>query len=147
MKIFSGTKLGVIVMLATTAGIAQAGPTVTVTFKNNGNATADYDVVGSSAHSYAEANPKPEPSVGAGKSDVYHVRGGQSPDVTTAIFQYKIGTKVCKFRTSYLKIPGRNGIVPKWKKSDEATGGARCEARITSANAATHDWAVEFTMR
>lgn len=129
------------------AGIAQAGPEVTITFKNAGNMEAVYDVVGSSAFSYAEANPKPGRRVKPGESDVYHVKGRQSPDVTSVVFQYTMGPKICKFKTSYLHLPGRSGKAPKWDKSAQASGGARCDVNVTSANMATHDWAVEFTMR
>jgi len=137
---------GGVVALAV-AGYAQAGPEVTITFKNNSDSKSTYDVVGSSAYSYAEANPKPMPEVQAHESDVYRVRGAQSPDVTTVVFQYKMGAKTCKFKTSYIKFPSRSGTVPKWNKSEQSSGGARCEARITGTDFATHDWAVEFSMK
>ncbi|MEQ7919675.1 hypothetical protein ABQX22_10820 [Xanthomonas sp. WHRI 1810A] len=129
-----------------TVGVAQAGPEVQVVFKNNGASDAIYDVTGSSAYSYSEAQPKPKGEVKAGESDNYKVTGSLSPDVTTVVFQYKSGGKVCKFKTSYLKLPGR-GVAPKWNKSADASGGARCDVRVTSTNPATHAWAVEFTMR
>ncbi|WP_426142328.1 hypothetical protein [Pseudomonas sp. DWP3-1-2] len=140
-------KVAIATALLTGAGIAQAGPEVTITFKNTGNMEAVYDVVGSSAFSYAEANPKPDPGVKSGELDVYRVKGSQSPDVTSVVFQYTMGPKICKFKTSYLNLPGRSGKAPKWNKSAQASGGARCDVNITSANMATHDWAVEFTMR
>ncbi|WP_341522336.1 hypothetical protein AABC73_02610 [Pseudomonas sp. G.S.17] len=135
------------VVALTMAGYAQAGPEVTITFKNNGTAAASYDVVGSSAYSYAEARPKPKAEINPGESDVYGVKGAQSPDVATVVFQYKMGAKICKFKTSYVKLPSRSGTVPKWNKSEQSLGGARCEARITGTNFATHDWTVEFSMK
>ncbi|WP_268799218.1 hypothetical protein [Pseudomonas huanghezhanensis] len=126
--------------------MAQAGPPVQIVFNNKGNMDAVYDVARSSAYSYSEAKPKPLPKVNAGAFDTYSVAGSLSPDVTTASFQYRMGSKVCKFKTSYVKLPGR-GVPPKWNKSAEASGGARCDVKVTSANVATHAWAVEFTMR
>jgi hypothetical protein len=140
-------KVGVAAVAFAMGGYAQAGPEVTITFKNNSDTNAAYDVVGSSAYSYAEANPKPKPDVLARQSDVYRAKGAQSPDVTTVVFQYKMGAKICKFKTSYVKLPSRGGTVPKWNKSEQSLGGARCEARITGTNFATHDWAVEFSMK
>ncbi len=136
--------MAVCVLMA--AGLVQAGPEVQITFKNNGGSEAVYDPLGSSAYSYGEANPKPAATVRSGESSVSKVRGSLSSDVTSVIFQYKIGSKTCKFKTSYLKLPGL-GAVPKWNKSADASGGARCGIRITSTNVATHAWAVEFTMR
>lgn len=135
-----------VVSALSTVGVAQAGPEVQITFKNNSVSEAVYDTLGSSAYSYGEASPKPAATVRGGESNVSKVRGGLSVDVTSVVFQYRIGTKTCKFKTSYLKLPGR-GVPPKWTKSSEPGGGARCDARITATNAATHAWAVEFTMR
>lgn len=132
--------------LVMVSGLVQAGPEVTVTFKNDSDFEAEYDVVGSSAYSYGEANPKPPVKVGLRDSKVFKFKGVQSPDVTTVSFQYRIGSKTCKFKTSYLKLPGRNGG-PKWNKSAVAGGDARCEAQVTSTSFSNHDWAVEFTMR
>ena len=132
--------------LVVASGVAQAGPEVTVVFKNDSDLKAEYDVVGSSAYSYAEANPKPADEVPSRTSSLSRFKGVQSPDVTTVVFQYRIGSKTCKFKTSYLKLPGRNGG-PKWNKSAVAGGDARCEAKVTSTSFANHDWAVEFTMR
>jgi hypothetical protein len=140
-------KVGVAAVAFAMGGYAQAGPEVTITFKNNGTAAASYDVVGSSAYSYAEARPKPKAEINPGESDIYGVKGAQSPDVTTVVFQYKMGAKTCKFKTSYIKLPSRSGTVPKWNKSEQSLGGARCEARITGTNFATHDWTVEFSMK
>lgn len=129
------------------AGAVRAGPEVTITFKNNSNSLAVYDVVGSSAYSYAEADPKPSEEVVAGGLDTFRVKGAQSPDVTTTSFQYSIGTKVCKFKTSYVKIPAGRVARPDWRKSAESFGGARCDVTVTSTNAQSHDWSVEYTMR
>lgn len=128
-------------------GVVHAGPEVIITFKNNSGSLAVYDVIGSSAYSYAEANPKPAEKVTAGGTDTFKVRGAQSPDVTTTVFEYRIGTKTCKFKTSYVKVPSGRVKSPVWRKSADALGGARCDARIVSTNARSHDWAVEYTMR
>lgn len=126
---------------------AQAGPTVNITFKNNGSSIAEYDVIGSSAYSYSEANPKPPEGVAPGTSSRFAVLGRLSPDVTTAIFQYRMGTKFCRFQTSYVKLPGRGGAAPKWTKSAKAEGGAWCDIRVVSTDMRTHNWSVEFIMR
>ncbi|MCI8208363.1 hypothetical protein AUC61_02340 [Pseudomonas sp. S25] len=131
--------------IAAVSGVALAGPEATVTFKNNSDQTAIYDPVSISAYTYAHADPKPPARVGPRSSKVFKVKG-PTPDVTPVIFQYKIGGKSCRFKTSYLKLPGRNGA-PRWNKSVEETGGARCEVRITAVNQSNHNWAVEFTMR
>lgn len=132
--------------LLVAVGAAWAGPPVQITFKNNSDQDAVYDPIGSSAVSYAAASPKPAETVRGGESFVFNVTGGPSPDITSAIFQYKIESKICKFKTAYQKLPGRAGV-PKWTKSDEPSGGARCNARIVTTSASTHAWAVEFTMR
>jgi hypothetical protein len=147
MKVPNSLFCGVAIMSLAAVGVAQAGPQVKITFKNNGSSDAIYDVRGSSAYSYAEANPKPEPRVSMGESSVFYVRGAQSADVTTVVFQYRMGAKTCKFKTSYLKLPSRGGTLPKWGKSAEPGGGARCDVRVTSADMSSHDWTVEFTMR
>lgn len=131
--------------IAATSGVALAGPEAAVTFKNNSDQTATYDSVSISAYTYAHANPKPPELVEPGFSKLFRVKG-PTPDVTSVIFQYKIGRKVCRFKTSYLKLPGRNGA-PRWNKSVEETGGARCDVKITAVNQSNHNWAVEFTMR
>jgi len=129
------------------AGAVQAGPQVKITFKNNAAMGAVYDIAGSSAYSYAEAVPKPMLNIRAGETNSYSVKGGLSADVTSAVFQYRMGNKVCKFKTSYVKLPGRSGGVPRWNKSAEPGGGARCDIRITSTDVRTHDWSVDFIMR
>ena len=144
MKLISALALASL-SVAATSGVALAGPEAAVTFKNNSDQTATYDPVSISAYTYAHANPKPPELVEPGSSRLFRVKG-PTPDVTPVIFQYKIGRKVCRFKTSYLKLPGRNGA-PRWNKSVEQTGGARCEVRITAVNYSNHDWAAEFTMR
>lgn len=147
MKCIKLSSMGAVVFGLTTVGVAQAGPQVTITLKNNGNVAAVYDVVGSSALSYADASPKPLPKVNAGNANIYSVKGKLSPDFTTAFFQYRMGAKVCKFKTSYMKARGRSGAVPKWYKTSEPSGGARCDVRVTSTDTRSHDWSVVFTMR
>ncbi|MFK7701005.1 hypothetical protein [Pseudomonas caspiana] len=144
MKLISALALASL-SVAATSGVALAGPEAAVTFKNNSDFDADYDPVSISAYTYAHADPKPPARVGTRSSTVFKVKG-PTADVTSVIFQYKIGRKVCRFKTSYLKLPGRNGA-PKWNKSVEESGGARCEVKITAVNYSNHDWAAEFTMR
>lgn len=126
--------------------VTYAGPEVEVTFRNKGGVEAVYDVHGSSAYSYGEANPKPAAVVKAGDFNVSKVKGSLSPDATSVTLQYRVGSKACKFKTAYIKLPGR-GVAPKWSKSATSIGGARCDVRITSVDMASHAWAVEFTMR
>jgi hypothetical protein len=131
--------------IAATSGVALAGPEATVTFKNNSDQAAIYDPVSISAYTYAHANPKPPDNVAALSTDFFRVQS-PIPDLTQVIFQYKIGRKVCRFKTSYVKLPGLNGR-PKWNKSVEESGGARCDVKVTAINYSNHNWAVEFTMR
>lgn len=131
--------------IAVATGAAHAGPEASITFKNNSASAAVYNPVSISAFTYAHANPKPPAEVSAGAADFFKVRG-PTPDLTSVIFQYKIGNKVCKFKTSYFKLPGANGT-PRWNKSAEAVGGARCDVKVTAVNYSNHNWAVEFTMR
>lgn len=144
MKLLSVLALASLSVAATT-GVAFAGPEASIIFKNNSDIRADYDSVSISAFTYAHSNPKPPLNVPAGSTGFFRVRG-PTPDVTPVIFQYKIGRKVCRFKTSYLKLPGRNGV-PRWKKSVEESGGARCDVKITAINQSNHNWAVEFTMK
>lgn len=131
-------------LVAATTGAAFAGPEVTITLKNNSGGTAEYDVVGSNPYTYGQADPKPPVRIGAGATEFFKIKG-HTPDVTVAIFQYKMGDKVCRFKTSYIKLPGRSGG-PKWTKSADATGGARCEVKVTALSQSTHNWSVLFTM-
>lgn len=143
MKVVSMMKLGLLA-LAINVTVAQAGPKVGVTFKNLSSEEASYHAVGpNGALTHVSAEPKPKPEVKAGEVSFYKVSGPLSPDVTTADVEYRIGRKVCKFRTAYVKATR----VPQWTKSAVEQYGARCDARITSVNHATHEWTVEFTMR
>lgn len=128
-----------------TTGVALAGPEAAITFKNNSDSAAECSPVSISAYTYAHANPKPPERVDSRSTGFFKVKG-PTPDLTTVIFHYKIGSKVCKFKTSYLKLPGLSGK-PRWNKSAEAVGGARCDVKVTAVNYSNHNWAVEFTMR
>ncbi|WKN22503.1 hypothetical protein [Azotobacter vinelandii] len=132
-----------------TAGVAYAGPKVTVTFKNQGTAAATYSTVTSNETStYANATPKPATPVPAGANDVFTVQSLISPDTNYAVVRYKIGSKTCIFSTTYVNTLGAGGVkIPSWNKSATASGGATCTANITSTNISTHEWAVEFTMK
>jgi hypothetical protein len=133
------------VSVAVSIGVAFAGPEATITFKNNSDLTAYYDPVSISAYTYAHADPKPPGEVESRSAKSFRVKG-PIPDLTPVIFQYKIGKKVCRFKTSYTKLPGLHGA-PRWNKSVEESGGARCDVRVTAINYSTHNWAAEFTMR
>ena len=80
-------------------------------------------------------------------SDRYRVEGRLSADFTTANVRYKVGNKTCRFMSSYVKSFDKGRPAPKWNKAASSPDGARCDAKITSANPSTHEWTVEFTMR
>ena len=134
------------------ASAAYAGPAVTVTFKHLGAAgstTATYSTTNSNETStYTNASPKPKTEVEAGKSDSYKVQSNISPDANYAIVRYSIGSKTCVFNTNYVNTLNASGVkVPKWNKSATASGGAICNATITSTNISTRAWEAEFTMK
>lgn len=131
--------------IAVATGAAHAGPEASITFKNNSDLTAHYDPVSIGAYTYANANPKPPVRLDSRSTGSFKVKA-PIPDITPVIFQYKIGSKVCRFKTSYVKLPGLNGA-PRWNKSVEEFGGARCDVKVTAINHSNHNWAVEFTMR
>ncbi len=88
------------------------------------------------------------------QANSYTVQNPAFPDITTASLRYTIGNKACHFTTSYLNriVPGGlfNGTVnkaPKWDKKAVGSGGAACEATITSTNFSNHSWDIEFTMK
>ncbi len=143
MKVVSMMKWGLLA-LAVNVTVVQAGPKVGVTFKNLGSEEASYHAVGpNGALTHVNAQPKPESTVRPNEINFYEVTGPLSPYATSADVEYRIGSKVCKFRTAYVKA----SRVPQWAKSAVEQHGARCNAKITSVNHATHEWAVEFTMR
>jgi len=126
------------------AGIAYAGPSVTITIKNLGSETATYTIT--DYNTDLNASPKPNPTVWPGQSNTYTV-SSIWPSITTAAVQYRIGSKSCGFITTYMTIPGLLGSTPKWSKSFNAANGAVCNATITSINMSTHAWHVEFTIK
>lgn len=89
-----------------TAGMAYAGPPVTVTFKHvgsTGSAAATYSTVTSNETStYANATPKPATNVTAGSTNTYTVQSTISPDTNYAVARYKISSKTCIFSTTYV---------------------------------------------
>jgi len=130
------------------AGIAYAGPPVTVIFKNRSSDIATFSIGNSGERStYANASPKPVDTVLPGETDTYSVRGPISPDVTVAHVRYGIDSGTCEFSTSYINTSGLWGSTPKWEKSARPSGRARCTATATSVNPTTHAWTVEFTIR
>lgn len=138
--------LAVAVMVS--AGSAVAGPKVDVTFKNLSNEKVIYTIVTNNEMS-TKLNAKPKPKdVEPLESDVYSVQSMLSPDVNSAMVRYVSGKKSCAFGTTFVFTFGAGGIkVPRWNKNATAGGGAVCTAVITSFNAATYAWAVEFTMK
>ncbi|MHA6893452.1 hypothetical protein ACQUJT_05125 [Ralstonia pseudosolanacearum] len=130
-------------------GAAHAGPKVTVTFKNQGTADATYKIISANeSNTYSNASPKPQTTIAPGNSNVYTVQNLQSSDVNFAAVRYRIGNKECQFYTAFVNTLGRGGAkVPSWSKTATSSGGGTCAATITSTNASTYEWAVEFTMK
>ncbi|GFM80857.1 hypothetical protein PSCICN_15490 [Pseudomonas cichorii] len=148
MKTLKGIKRIVAVAAFIAAGMAQAGPSVTVVFKNSGSSPAVYSPVGSNeAMTRSFAETAPNASVSVGGTDTYVVKGRLSPDASHAFVRYRAGIKECKFKSTYIMAHTRGVRAPKWIKEAVATGGARCDARIVSVNSSTHEWTVEFVMR
>jgi hypothetical protein len=148
MHIINPIVFSAMLAAVTVSAAAQAGPAVSVTFKNNGTAAAIYSALGKNgAGTKANASPTPGDKVEKGSFDSYKVQSNLSPDVNYAVVHYQIGSKACQFTTTYLKSRVRGVELPKWNKSAVASGGARCDVKITSVDFATHAWAVEFAMK
>jgi hypothetical protein len=125
------------------AANANAGPPVTVVFKNNGTSSANYVVTNSNeASTFANASPKPLPVVAPGASNTYVVVSPITPLVNFASLRYRSGIKECQFYTAYV-----SGAARPWNSTATGSGGAVCASRITAINVATNAWTVEFTMR
>ncbi|WP_434524584.1 hypothetical protein [Photorhabdus asymbiotica] len=135
----------------TAAGIAHAGPAVTVTFKHlgaPGSADAVYTIVtNNEVSTYVNALTKPEANVKQGGFDHYRVQSPISPDGNYAIVRYKIGNKTCVFSTTFVNTYVNGVKLPKWNKGATPSGGAICNATITSTSFVTYEWSVEFTMK
>jgi len=132
-----------------TAGVAQAGPQVTIVFKNNGTVPATFSPASSAEFlTRSAARQTPEAQVAGGGVSSYRVTSSYPPAISNATVRYTIGSKICVFKTSYINSHVRGGTIqPRWNKSETSSGGARCDARISSTNPADHSWVVEFTMR
>jgi hypothetical protein len=141
--------LVLVAVTASVSSVAQAGPSVHVTFKNQGAAEAVYTVSGrNEVGTNANASPRPDIKVGAGRTDSYKVQSNLSLDANYAVVRYQMGSKVCQFSTTFVNAFIRSGVkVPKWNKSAVASGGAVCTATITATNFSTYAWSVEFTMK
>lgn len=128
---------------------AQAGPPVTVTFKNLGTEQADYTVVTRNESStQMNARSPIRPMVEPGEFDTYHVQSTLSPDTSYASVRYVMGSKVCVFSTTFMKLPGAGGAkIPKWNRTAASEGGAVCTATSRATNLSTYAWAAEFTMK
>lgn len=133
----------------TAAATAQAGPPVTVTFKNLGTEAAEYTVVTSNEMSTQRNARSPiSPKVDAGRSNTYTVQSTLSPDTSYAIVRYVMGAKACVFSTTFSKLPAAGGVrVPKWTRTATPSGGAICTATSGVTNPSNHAWAAEFTMK
>ncbi|GGW42322.1 hypothetical protein [Vreelandella hamiltonii] len=139
---------GLVLIGSLAASTAYAGPPVTVTFKNEASEDATYTIVNANESStYANASPKPDATVNGGGSDIYMVQSLISPDANYATVRYRIGSKECRFDTSYVKIPMGGVMIPQWNENANGSGGAICTANITSTNLTTHEWSVDFIMR
>ncbi|MDY0935043.1 hypothetical protein [Pseudomonas viridiflava] len=128
---------------------AQAGPPVTVTFKNLGTERAEYRPINRNELStQMNARTPISPVVEGGDSIHYVVQSNLSPDTNYASVRYAMGSKVCTFSTTFIKAPGAGGAkVPKWNRTASPEGGAVCTATSRVTNFSTHAWAAEFTMK
>ncbi|KAA3545146.1 hypothetical protein NLO85_17935 [Pseudomonas savastanoi] len=132
-----------------TAQAGPAGPAVTVTFKNLGSEVAEYKPVTRNEIS-ARLNAKSpiNSAVPPGGSDTYSMQSTLSPDTSYASVRYVMGSKVCVFSTTFIKLPGAGGAkVPKWNRTANSEGGAVCTATSRATNLSTYAWAAEFTMK
>ncbi|MCF5705986.1 hypothetical protein GIV19_01635 [Pseudomonas syringae] len=128
---------------------AQAGPAVTITFKNLGTEHAEYKPVTRNEKS-TQLNARSQISliVQPGASDSYNVQSTISPDTNYASVRYVMGSKACTFSTTFIKAQGAGGAkVPKWNRTASPEGGAVCTATSRVTNFSTHAWAAEFTMK
>ncbi|MCA6219518.1 hypothetical protein [Photorhabdus antumapuensis] len=135
----------------TAAGVAYAGPPVTVTFKHlgaSGSTDAVYTIITNNESStYVNATPKPSSRVGPGGVNSYQVQSPITPDGNYAIVRYEIGNKSCVFSTTFINTYVNGVKIPKWNKGATPSGGAVCNATITYTNYLTYAWSVEFTMK
>lgn len=133
----------------TAAATAQAGPPVTVTFKNLGTEAAIYTVVTSNEMSTQRNARSPiNPTIKPGDTSVYVVQTNLSPDTGFASVRYVMGGKACVFSTTFSKFPAAGGVrVPKWTRTATPSGGAVCTATARVTNLSNHAWAAEFTMK
>ncbi|RMN08034.1 hypothetical protein ALQ65_100776 [Pseudomonas syringae pv. coriandricola] len=139
------------IVLATlcTAVTAHAGPPVTVTFKNLGTEVAEYKTVTRNELS-TQRNTRTTiaPKVQPGDSDSYSTQSTLSPDTNYASVRYVMGSKVCIFSTTFIKLHGAGGVkVPKLNRTANSEGGAVCTATSRATNLSTYAWAAEFTMK
>ncbi|SFW37417.1 hypothetical protein SAMN02800691_1405 [Luteibacter sp. UNCMF366Tsu5.1] len=130
----------------------HAGPPVTVTFQHLGMPNSpDATLLAVSKNefdTYANAVTEPAESVSAGGADQYEVESPISPDVNYVVVRYRMGRKTCVFASTYVNASSYGGLSrPRWTKSAKASGGAICQAAITSTDMATHAWSVKFTMK
>lgn len=128
---------------------ARAEAPVTITFRNLGNAPAELLLENANdATVYHKALPRPALAVPPQQRDSYVVNGVFA-GVNAVGVRYAMGNRVCRFMTSFVTTPSLLGNdVPKWTKHASGTGGAVCDANITSIDfGRTNAWSVEFTMK
>ncbi|MBX6964370.1 hypothetical protein [Alcaligenes faecalis] len=125
---------------------AYAGPLLTVTFKNLSDKKAHHTIISvNDSNTYLYATPKPAAVVEPAASDTFQVQTGLI-NTNFASAHYIIGNKTCKFYTTYVDVPPSSGLRP-YTVDATPSGSAICTANITSINAVTKAWSVEFTMR
>ncbi len=119
---------------------------MTITVKNQTPETATYYRIGDqSDQTYANARPKPEPTIPSFGQDAYTVQSPLSPDVNYARVYYSANGTTCNFFTSYVALPGPGGSsTPSW--NEDATPAAHCTATITQTDPFTGEWSVEFVI-
>ncbi|MEQ4314145.1 hypothetical protein ABNM01_23790 [Pseudomonas syringae] len=146
-KRFLLTSLAFATLCATVA--AQAGPPVTVTVKNLGTEVAEYKfVTRNEVSTHLNARTAIAANVQPGDSNFYTVQSTISPDTSYASVRYVMGSKVCIFSTTFIKLHGAGGAkVPKWNRTANSEGGAVCTATSRATNFSTYAWAAEFTMK
>lgn len=128
---------------------AQAGPPVTVTFKNLGTVRAEHRPINRNELStQMNARTPISPFVEGGDSTQYVVQSNLSSDTNYASVRYVMGSKTCVFSTTFVKLSGAGGAtIPKWNRTATSEGGAICTATSRATNLSTYAWAAEFTMK
>ncbi|EPF64309.1 hypothetical protein [Pseudomonas syringae] len=141
------TSLALATLCATV--VAHAGPPVTVTFKNLGTEAAKHKpVTRNELSTLRNARTAIGSTVQPGDSNFYTVQSTLSPDASYASVRYVMGSKVCVFSTTFVRLAGAGGVkVPKWNRTATPEGGAICTATSRVTDLSTHAWTAEFIMK